>query len=228
MPTCMCTHDYTSQCLIYTTSWFGSPEVNKLVARAGLHALTAGKYLIGPGNTKHRGCHDPAFWLTFTPAERHSARGHRQYIGWPQISMTDPDRVSRVPRGSENTQGHTGTPNVSLPAVLLQFPSTVLLFCFCPHHSPPSLPPPRLLTGSVRSNSHCSYCNCRKRAISDSTRNVSDTLPVKGIKSFGPWVPRVGVYNEENNTRGNSLLFHFRELSRFICCENVLLFLNVS
>lgn len=29
-------------------------------ARAGLRTLTTGKYLIGPGNTQHRGCDQPA------------------------------------------------------------------------------------------------------------------------------------------------------------------------
>lgn len=71
----------------YTTSWFGSPEVNKLVVRAGLRTLTTVKYLISPGNTQHRGCDQPALWSTLARTKRCSARGRRQNIGWPQISL---------------------------------------------------------------------------------------------------------------------------------------------
>lgn len=118
----------------YTTSWFGSPEVNKLVVWAGLHTLTTGKYLIGPGNTQHQGCDQPALWSTRT--KRRSGRERRRTIEWPQISLQChfiPPLLSQVQQGldSGDTQRHPMFPLRCSPPVPLY-----LLLRSCSHHSP--------------------------------------------------------------------------------------------
>lgn len=112
--------------LSYTTSWFDSPEVIKrVVARAGLHTLTTGKYLISPGNTQHQGCDEPALSSTHTNGTPRKYRNDHKYPSliyrcvW-RAGLFCPFIVSRAT--------HTGTPNDSpllfsyrspLPAPLL-------------------------------------------------------------------------------------------------------------
>lgn len=189
----------------YTTSWFGSPEVNKLVVWAGLHTLTTGKYLIGPGNTQHQGCDQPALWSTRT--KRRSGRERRRTIEWPQISL----QCHFIPpllclKYNKDWTAATHRDTQCFPsAVLLQFPST---FCSAPVPTT-RLPPP----GPGKShNQH---------------REMWLTLLVKGFNPFGPRAPRVGVYNEVDETRRNSPLYSFLR-SFTIYSETLLLFLNTS
>lgn len=177
----------------YTTSWFGSPEVNKLVVRAGLRTLTTGKYLIGPGSTQHQGCDQPALWSTRT--KRRSERERRLTIVWPQnipaVPLYSASSLSQVQQGldSGDTQGDLMFPLRCSPTV----PLYLLLRSFCSLARPPTL----------RVSAHCSYCNSRK------STSMWPTLLVKGFNPFGPWAPRVGVYNEVDETRGHSPLYSF-------------------
>lgn len=118
----------------YTASWLDSPEVNKLVVRAGLHTLTAGKYLISPGNTQHQGCDDllsdqHTQTCTWKPRKYQMTTN---IFDWSIDGYSGPSSP-HVRQGLESSDTHTHTPSVSTLPALLLFPP---LACLSPT-SPP-------------------------------------------------------------------------------------------
>lgn len=158
--------------LSYTTSWFDSPEVIKrVVARAGLHTLTTGKYLISPGNTQHQGCDEPALWSTHTNGTPRKYRNDHKYPsliyrGVWRAGLFCPFIVSRA----THTLGHLMIPLCSSPTG----PLYLLPSCF---HSPPSLP--------VAVTLALQLLYVQERAIIDPRRNASNTTG-KRLELFWP------------------------------------------